>query len=209
MLYGIELFLRFAVEKGAITREEAQATWKRAVDAITGLAAVQSQRQQEEDPVREALRLLKVADEAGELRFRTLGEDTRFNDPLDTPEIDAAPVRAVNRVIGWRKDSSSEWLCHPDWLWEKLIQLFAAQQRRHLLPDSKNELYRRMVNRGFLPQPDEDNRVTVKRSVGPTSKDRMRVIVLTPEAFDKAEQPDDSGALGKSKSDDLGLPLML
>jgi hypothetical protein len=131
----------------------------------------QDVQQQNEDPIRETIRLLASANEAGQLLFR----------PLESSE-EPPPAPASWALIGWRSDEDSEWLCDPIRLHAAIIRLFRDQGRTLAL--KRSDLYQRMIDQGYIPTPDEKNRYTVKRLVGDK---RVRVIVLTPEAFAMAD----------------------
>ena len=61
LLAGFNAFLEFAKKYEAITREEADALYKRGVKALKAVAARQEQRHREQDPVNRYLELLRAA----------------------------------------------------------------------------------------------------------------------------------------------------
>jgi len=179
---GVEFFLRFALDTGVITKAESQSIWDRMWKTLMALGEVQTQRQHEEDPVREALRLLKSADDAGQLRFGSL--DSNDADLLKESELPRSSHDAEN-FIGWRKDPDSPWLCDPNRLWAIIQRLFRDQGRT--IPKGKTDLLNEMENGGFITARDEDRALpTVKRQVGARAG-RIRVIEIPVQSFDGVE----------------------
>jgi hypothetical protein len=172
LVLGIETFLQYALESEAITEPEANAHWEKAWTTVMKLGAAQNQQQQSEDPVRESLRLLASAEEAGLLVFHDLKDEEEEGHP-----------KPNSSFVGWRKDEGSEWLCDPNQVYSTLNRLWMQQGRT--LPLKKADLFRRMSDRGFLPISDEPNRYTVKRTINGL---RKRVLVLTQAAFTKTEE---------------------
>jgi hypothetical protein len=62
---GLDIFLRFAVEIGALTPEESGATWKRCWNALLGLAAAQTLEQVASEPTKRFRELILAAFAAG------------------------------------------------------------------------------------------------------------------------------------------------
>jgi hypothetical protein len=186
---GIEMFLRFAQEKEAITAEERQKAWDHCWGTLMTLGAAQNVQQQNEDPIREAVRLLASADQAGQLFFRS-------PDGFET-----SPAPRTDNFIGWRKDEDSEWWCDPRCLYARIVRLFREQERT--LPLKQSDFFQRMIDRGYLRRRDEPNRYTVKRLI---DGKRLRVILLTPEAFAKAEnEVMDGGNSGAKTADESSI----
>jgi hypothetical protein len=170
---GIEMFLKFALAKQAITPVEFQKRWDHCWETLITLGAAQNVQQQNEDPIREALRLLASADQAGQIFFRC---------PDGSEVGQNSQALRTDNFIGWRNDENSDWLCEPNRLYAKIKRLFEEQGRT--LPLKKSDLFQRMIDRGYLPRSDEPDRYTVKRKI---DGERKRVIAITPEAFAKAE----------------------
>jgi hypothetical protein len=181
---GIEMFLEFALEKQAITPEEFQKLWDHCWGTLMILGAAQNVQQQNEDPTREAMHLLASADKAGQILLRN----------LDGWEEVGILAPRVDTFIGWRKDTNSEWLCDPSRLYARIVSLFKEQGRT--LPLKKSDFFQRMIDRGLLQPSDEPGRPTVKRLI---DGKRERVIVLTLDAFAKAEDVTD-GANSEAKT---------
>lgn len=184
---GVEYFLYFAKNAGAINEKEYQSIWERCWKTLVSLGEVQTERLHEEDPVRETLRLLKSADRADRLIFRN-------PDNPDLPsmgKLGGGPAVDANQnrsgwFIGWRKDEDSDWLCDPAQLWKAIQALFREQNRE--VPKTKVELLQEMVNGGWITPTDEKSRggtPTVKREI---QGKRVRVIKIPAESFDRLEQ---------------------
>lgn len=205
---GIEMFLRFAKNKGAIDEKECRAVWEQSWKVLINLSEIQTQRQQEEDPVRETHRLLQSADEAGQLSFRKPDEDGDAAFTLGGRGPDAKRGDSDN-FIGWRESESSAWWLEPNRLWTILQRLFRDQGRS--VPKDKVDLFTDMENNAFITKRDEKGRSgvpTVKRLI---NGKRVRVIEILPEHFAKAEQLGDVDASSDPSSDrthqtQLGVP---
>jgi hypothetical protein len=183
---GIEYFLSFADACGAITKEEHQQIWDSCRQTITSLGAVQTEHQQVEDPLRETLRLLKSAERAGQLYFRS---------PDEGPFRELDPAAEANRhdsdrFIGW-KDKDDNWWCDPQQLWKTVQRLFREQGRA--ISKGKVDLFQEMENAGWITPRDERNRggvPTVKRLIG---GERVRVIEISAASFGRLEENGETG----------------
>ena len=175
------MFLRFAKDKGAIDEKECRAVWEQSWKVLINLSEIQTQRQQEEDPVRETLRLLQSADEAGQLFFRKPGNDEEGEFQLGrAPD----PARsASDNFIGWRENENSAWWLEPNRLWTILQRLFRDQDRS--VPKGKVDLFTDMENNGFVTKRDERGRAGVPTVKRPINGKRVRVVEILPEHFAK------------------------
>jgi hypothetical protein len=182
---AIEYFLQFAKSAGAIDEQKCQSMWEDCWETLISLGEAQTRRQHEEDPVREALRLLKSADRAGRLVFRNPADGDANGGLGRGPSVDASQNRS-DWFVGWREDGDSDWWCDPVQLWKVIQRLFREQNRE--VPKARVELFEEMENGGFITPRDEKQRggiPTVKRAI---EGKRPRVIEIPAGSFDRLEQ---------------------
>jgi hypothetical protein len=106
---GLEWFLRFANESGALTVDDANAIKTRYDAAMEETAAQQAEKQSDSEPAKKFFRLLSAALASG--RAHIAATDGRM------PGTDASPLVQLSdeeekdaRVYGWRKDDVSRWM---------------------------------------------------------------------------------------------------
>jgi len=195
---GVEYFLFFAKSVEAISREEYQTIWEQSWNTLVSFAEVQTQRLHQEDPIREALQLLKSADRAGRLTFNNPEVDGM--EVLGVPSFDVNRYQSQNALfVGWRKNEGSDWWCDPDQLW-KVIQILFREQNREV-PKTKVELFEEMESGGWITPRDEKSRPgvpTVKRSI---RGDRHRVVQIPLKSFDRLEQEGTSEEASRDRTE--------
>lgn len=175
---GFEMFLACAVAQRAITQSESAALWKRFIEAMQFLAAEQDSVQKTEDPITEAIRMLKSAKLSGRIYF--VGE----SDPTDLVGTPAAPEpRAIK--IG-QLDTDGSWMCLPDVLYSGLQQIYREQGRT--FPKTKEEFLQELKERGKV---ETDSGRTLKkapRSWKSSDDSRPRIVYFPASVLAEEEE---------------------
>lgn len=151
---GLELFLEFALEAGALSPEQRDDLWREGWDALVGLSARQADYQTDEEPAQKFLRLFSSALSTGTLHLCSM----TGGQPLNArrwgwKEIslgDKVELRAGGDQVGW-VDGANVYL-EPDAAYTA-VQRFATDG--HRLAVDPVTLRKRLFEAGFLASVDE------------------------------------------------------
>jgi hypothetical protein len=199
---GLEVFLAFATETGAITIVDAGATWERCWLALMRTAATQSQHQRDTNPARVFLSHLAGAITAGRAYLDGAEADG------DPPENKSAwgwrgenPAPGADK-IGWVKENGDVYL-QPD-ASHRTAQRFAYDSDRPL-SHQPLAIHKMLLEAGLIRISNEKHRYTVKRTVdGVPGK---RVLDLTPAAARALQAADDTDRHGIDPHDQTFPPI--
>jgi len=199
LLAGIAVFLRFAVEIGAITADEAEALRARFKHAIMAVARDQAAHHADADPCQRYLTLLASALGAGKCHVATT-DGTMPNDvpalwgwkSEEVPSRDGPPGttwRSQGPRIGW-VDGDDLYL-DPDSAYAEVQKLATAQG--DAFPLTKNTLAKRLHERGSLLGTDK-GRLTAQKTI----EGRQRRCLHLPSSM-VGSPPQETGNQGPSE----------
>jgi len=188
LAWGIEVYLAFAVEVGALGAAEAKALQERVWAALGEVAMAQAQHVAAGDPVDRWWALLAGALTSG----RAHVEDARNGgDPFPDPErwgwqrvsvrgiggVEEQVLRPSGRRIGWVESGPTgmELLLDPEAAFAE-VQIVARDQGDHL-PVSARTLWKRLHERGHLLSRDDSHLTVLCRGLGGVHG-RRRVLHL-------------------------------
>ncbi|MFI5165003.1 MAG: hypothetical protein ACHQQS_00115 [Thermoanaerobaculales bacterium] len=197
--WGMETFLTFARDEGAITDDELEALRKRTWAALGEVAASQGAQLVDADPVDRFIALLETLFVSGRAHVVDAGtggvpsgNPTRWGwqRRTDRGSFAGDPEHApLGRGIGWVEGSEggrAMLYLDPDAVYAE-IQKVASDQNDSVSLTAKT-LWKRLIERGVL-QPGDGSRSTVKkRGLGGDTSIRPRVLVMP--------WPPRSGAIG-------------
>lgn len=167
---GLELFLEFAQEAGALTATERGGLSERAAAAFEQIAVTQVQHQITADPVRQYLEMVKTAFESGEGHVTNLGGEEPANAGRWGWCRDDGRWRASGSRIGWLVDD--ELYLQPTSSYAIAKRL--AEQTGSAISISKAQLVKRLNEANYLKTVDaKRGRLTVR--IGP---DRIEALHL-------------------------------
>ena len=186
---GLELFLEFAVETGALTAEEAVVKSAACAEALFRVAARQAGHQNAEDPVRRFVELIEglLASKRAHLASAQAPEREPSDHLADSWGWQArtVPMRGWagleddkgriawcpgGELIGWAEDDRI--YLHPEAAYAAAQRLASTQGR--VLAVEPRTLWKRLAEAGLLVATDKDKN-TVKHTIG---GHRKRVLAL-------------------------------
>jgi hypothetical protein len=181
LVFGLQVFLNFAVKAGAIPKQEGAALLQRGFAALNQVAALQDLQQKTSDPAERFLDLLKAAIASG--RAHLANEHGR--PPLDQEALgwhfkgsgEFTELVPAGDLVGWLVDG--ELFLEPD-------ASFAAAQRMardlgEAIVVSAATLRRRLRDRGVLLSVDDKRQeLTVRRTL---ERVRRKVLHLRADAL--------------------------
>jgi hypothetical protein len=142
LMIGIDYFLRFATESGALSKLESKRILRKAWKALQEAAAAQTRGQAAEEPARRFLDLVASAIMRGDARLGDASSEGEDNDQVH------------GRLVGWRtEDDSRLLLLEPDSAYAVANQL--AEQQGDSLRVTKKTLWKRLRERGFLARQEK------------------------------------------------------
>jgi hypothetical protein len=171
---GFEMFLECAVSHKAITPSESAELWRRFMEAMKHVADEQDSLQKTEDPIVEALRMLKAAKHSG--RIYLVGE-------TDDAGTKVAPDPHAIKI--GQLDENGSWMCLPDTLYSTMLQLYREQGRT--FPKTKDEFLQELKERG---KTETDQGRTLKkapRSWTSPDESRPRIVYFPAQTFAEEE----------------------
>jgi hypothetical protein len=197
---GLEVFLTFATETGAITVVDGGVTWERCWLALMRTASTQSEHQRETDPPRLFLSHLGGAIMSG----RAYLDGADGGPPGASPEAwgyrGDSPAPGADR-IGWVKDEDVYLQADASY---RVAQRFADDSAQPL-SHQKLALQKMLLDAGLIRISNEKHRYTVKRTVdGIPGK---RVLELTPAAVKTLQGADDTDRRGLDEPDPAFPPI--
>jgi len=186
---GLEVFLSFAIDAGAITAAEADELWERSWHTFRKLAVDQDDLQQTEDPAREVLLGLNSASLNGRIYLKD----------LDPGEETAHPTSAIR--VGWKETTDDgtgeDWYCEPDALYTAIVQHYRDQDLT--LPWRKDVLWQRLAEQGYTRE-SGDRKFYFRKSI---DGKQQRLICIPAETFRKIDAETDPE---KENDADLNVP---
>jgi hypothetical protein len=195
--FGFEVFLEFAEDVGAISREEAVVLSERAEKAFREVVAGEARKHTDNEPSRIFLRLVRSAITMGKAHLAS---------PKGTAPAGErswgwyAPAGCIEKQsqgtkIGWVKDD--EILLLPDAAHSVAVKL--GQEQGEPLPGSLDTIKRDLKEQRLLLRSDEKRRtITVRRNV---ENERQDVLLLSYESL----QGGDQGGADNADNADIGL----
>jgi hypothetical protein len=182
---GLETFLRFAVEVGAITEARAGELWDAGWQALVDAAAAQAEHQASEEPTQQFRELLEAAIGGGDAHLADAEEDEKPDNPgrwgwrygLDE-------WRPRGKRIGWLADDGSV-LLEPGVAYA-VAQRTAREQGIALLVN-KSTLWKRMAEKGLLASRDSGRKRNTTRAT--IDGNRKTVVHLIPGALLPDDDP--------------------
>lgn len=187
---GLKYFLEYAVEAGAVTREEADELWERGWNAILGAAIAQEDHQAANEPAGRFMELISSAIASGRAHIATTdGEKPKEN----------------ARALGWRKigDEYADWSPQGDrigWVDGENLYLEPAASYRvaqreaqggEALAVSERTLRKRLKEKELLLSTDRTRKtLTVRRTIEGV-KDRGVLHLRLDSLFSDTEKPDE------------------
>lgn len=204
---GLQHFLAYAADAGALTVAQCQTLWQRAWSTLATVAEAQHEHQRSEAPERRFLALLSAALTAGHAHVvdaQTLGQPRQPHAWGWTAQARGTGPYAQETwqphgdCVGWVSAEGRLYL-NPDAAF-RVVQAFAASQQAPL-PLTQRTLWKRLAEQGLLAVEPSQAQHTVRREIGPDKK-RQRVIEIlsafyAPEISpnspddDKSQQTDD------------------
>jgi hypothetical protein len=186
---GLQYFLQYAEDVGAVTAAESQGLWERGRKAILEAAASQEGHQAVSEPARRFLELLRSAISSGRAHLASTGGDK--------PKENA-------KALGWRKTDSDYddwrpqgdrvgWVDGEDLYLEPETSYRVAQreaQGGEALSVSAQTLRKRLKEKGLLASTDEKREtLTVRRTIeGVKSRNVLHLHLSS--LFSDREKPD-------------------
>lgn len=172
---GFELFLTFLFEKNVISTEEADKLWIRMWEALVVVGSLQDEYQADEDPAKDALRLLYTAYENGQLCLLAVDEEEFPKPACSSPAIE----------LGWKetgKDGGEVWLAQPDTLFKFITDHYEKQEKS--FPWDRKTLLERWAQDDYTETNDRNlYKVRVKGK-------QRRLVRILPSAFDRVFEED-------------------
>ena len=192
---GMEVFLEFASESGAIAIDDANATWEQCWLALMRTAATQSQHQRETNPARVFLSYLAGAITSG----RAYLDGTHGGAPDHNANgwgwRDEHRAPGADRV-GWVKDDDVFLDPQASYLAAQRFADASAQPLSH----QKHALQKMLLDEGLITVGSErEARHTVRRAIGGTPS--RRVLHLTPAAVSAIQGDDDTSRRAPEQHD--------
>lgn len=188
---GLQHFLAYAADAGALTVAQCQRLWQRAWTTLARVAEAQHEHQRSEAPERRFLALLAAALTAGHAHAvdaQTLGPPQAPYAWGWTPQsVGTGPYTRETwhphgDCLGWVSAEGRLYL-DPDAAF-RVVQAFADSQKAPL-PLTQRTLWKRLAEQGLIAVEPSQAQHTVRREIGPDKK-RQRVIEIA-SAFYAAE----------------------
>jgi hypothetical protein len=180
---GMQYFLAYAHDRGALHGATCQALWARAWKALGAVAAAQHEYQRSEEPVSRFLALLAGALAAGQAH---VADASTLRNPTCTPEHwgwrahtlgTGASQReewyALGERVGWVQ--GARLYLEPEAAFSVVQKL--AETQKASVAITQRTLWKRMREQGMLASEPSQAQNTVRRDIGPDKK-RTRVIDL-------------------------------
>lgn len=180
---GLQHFLAYAADTGALTGAQCQTVWQRAWTTLARVAEAQHEHQRSEAPERRFLTLLSAALTAGHAHVvdaQTLGQPRHPHAWGWTAQARGTGPYAQETwqphgdCVGWVSAEGRLYL-DPDAAF-RVVQAFAASQQAPL-PLTQRTLWKRLAEQGLLAVEPSQAQHTVRREIGPDKK-RQRVIEI-------------------------------
>ena len=162
LMYGMGLFLRFCWEQGVLSRQEAEQLRDDAWEALGLAAAAQAREQRADEPARRFIDLVAAALASGEAQLK----NARGGSSVGQSRVPC---------IGWRDGQYV--LLEPDASFAEAQRM--ANQQGDALPITKNTLWKRLSERGFIAL-SEKGRNLIKWSIAGVDR---RVVCLRATAL--------------------------
>lgn len=181
---GLEVFLDFARESGAITTKAAASLWERAMEAFRQAAEAQERAQSHAEPTQQFIELITAAFTAGQAHVVT--RDGR--EPKN-----AAAWGWIHNGVDWKPQGMKIGWYEDDLLLLDPKPAFAAAQRlgRDIsdpIPVSLPTLSRRLKQRGILAETDPGRETTMVRKY--CEGRRVNVFSIPLGVLYRREKPD-------------------
>jgi hypothetical protein len=182
---GLESFLQFASEVGAVTKSEAGELWDAGWKALVDAAAAQAEHQASEEPTRQFRELLEAAIAGGDAHLADAKEDEKPDNPgrwgwrygLDE-------WRPRGRRIGWLADDGSV-LLEPGVAFA--VAQRAARDQGVALLVAQRTMWKRLHEKGLLASRDVTRgRNTTRATI---NGNRKTVVHLVPGALLPEDDP--------------------
>ena len=202
---GIEQFLAFAVESGAITDTRAQELWDEGWQALGEAAEAQAEHQAGEEPTRQFLDLLIAAIVAGDAHVANAKTGEQPEDAerwgwrsgsTGADEYEGAELQPRGKCIGWLSEDGSL-LLEPGAAYAAAQRM--ARDQGTSLPIKKQTLYKRMAEKGLLASRDpRGGRNTTRATIDGERKTVVHLIAgaLSPETGPNGPGPTQKGPSG-------------
>lgn len=185
---GLQHFLAYAADAGALTAAQCQTLWQRAWSTLATVAEAQHEHQNSEAPERRFLVLLAAALTAGHAHAvdaQTLGLPQQphawgwTHQPVGTGPSPRETWHPHGDCLGWVTEEGRLYL-DPDAAF-RVVQAFADSQKAPL-PLTQRTLWKRLAEHGCIAGEPSQAQHTVRREIGPDKK-RKRVIELSSALF--------------------------
>lgn len=182
LLVGLDMFLKYAVERGAITADDAKELFSQGFKTLLEIGEAQAQYQRSEDPVERFIELINAAITTGiahvaDAQTGGMPDDGRLWGWRDRDKSNGT-------LIGWI--DGDDLLLQPDTAF-KTAQIMAREQGM-ALPITRRTLWRRLQQKGLLVS-FEEGRWTQRWYIQGVQK---RVIHLHKDLLmERASQPAD------------------
>ncbi len=174
------MILKFAVETGAITKQEKARLWADGWEAFTHIGELQSAHQADEDVVTRCISLLESAFLSGEAHLVDAKDGGSFHGAnqwgWQANDMDRLYPKGVK--VGWHNEL--EILFNPDSIFAILQEI--AKKQGQPIPFSQATLWKRLAERGHLITSSKEQRNKVKRTVEGI---RQSVIAFKTSTFAK------------------------
>lgn len=202
---GIEIFLEFATEVGAVTQEQAVQQREQCWNALMDLADAQAQHLLASEPTSLFLVLLRSAIAAGEAHVANLEGE--------------CPPASVAIAVGWERHGLDSWIyrgARVGWLDGEHLYLdlpaaFKAAQglgtETERLAVSMRTLARRMEEKGLLVTRDEKrSKNTIRKTLAGTRRDvlHLRSDLLVKAGGTETDQPSSDKSAEQERGDVTG-----
>jgi hypothetical protein len=193
LLLATELFLRFALEIGAVTGDALGELRRRWTEALVANASAQREFQTQADPARLYLDLIKAILVSGRGHLAAPGGGEPANpliwgwksESVRGPGGEPALVyRACGRCIGW-VDQDNIYL-HPTAAYAEVQAL--AQTEGESFATSRVKLHKLLHEDGWLQSTERDGRLTVRRTI---CSEEIHVLHLATKGLSSAQEPDE------------------
>ena len=193
LVAGLELFVDFAVDCGALSQEQAAVFLDEGRESLIWIADQQGEFHRSADPVERFVDLLQTAIDSGEAYITDMDGSLPFDSNTFTGhrnmgwEFDVVQNQWVHRGrhIGWLKVADNELYLSPGQTDTAIRQI--GERAKYPLAIGRDTLWRRLKEAGRLVRWDDD-RCTTKVTV---ESKRARVLVLC--SYLVAEKPGRSG----------------
>jgi hypothetical protein len=169
---GLQYFLAYAHDRGALTSEECQAQWERGWTALGAVAALQQEHQASEEPVSRFVALLAGAMAAGQAH---VANASTLQEPPQDPESWGWRARLLGTGVSQRQEWHPLGACvgwvHGTRLYLEPEAAFSVAQKlaetqKAPLPITQQTLWKRMHEQGLLVRDPSQDKNKVKRTVG-------------------------------------------